>query len=108
MLRKSKQCYWKWKKEVSDLDEKTGLQPEAFLFIFAFIFLYVAISYFGVPSELAAIVSGFVIGGTFAFFNWESIREAFILKAKPKKTESKVIEGQIVQQGEKLNESRGN
>lgn len=95
------------------LEERTGLDPNAYLFIFGFIFLYIAISYFGASMELAAILSGAVIIGAFVVINRESIKKVFILKPKEKKeefddvhyyekeqkrakSEPKVIEGEIV------------
>ncbi len=89
------------------MDEKSrGLPLESIFFIFGFIFLYVSMSYLGAPMELAAIASGTVIIGVFAFFNWQYIRSVFVLKAK--QAEPKVIDGEIVEQEEKLNEPTGN
>lgn len=86
------------------MEDKTGLSTNAYFFVFGFIFLYIALTYLGADMTLAAIASGFVIIGFFGFFNWESIKEAFVLKPKPKKADEKLIEGEIVQKQGELND----
>ncbi len=82
---------------MSNLDEKIGLSPDTYLFVFGFIFLYIALTYLGAEMTLAAIASGLVIIGVFGFFNWKTIKQAFILKPKPKKPDEKLIEAEIVE-----------
>lgn len=77
--------------------EKTrGVPQQAYYFIFAFIFLYIAFTYFGASMDLAVIVSGFVIISTFVVLNLEKVKELFVLKPKPKKQEAKVIDAEFV------------
>ncbi len=90
------------------MDQKTGFSMSAYMFLIGFIFLYLAISFVGTSMELAVILASGIVGVSYLLFNTELVKKLQSLKTKTKKTEPKVIEGEIVKQEEKLNESTGN
>ena len=78
------------------MDQKSGLSMNAYMFLIAFIFLYLAISFLGGSMTLSVIVAGGIVGMSYLLFNTALIKKVQSFKIKPKKTEPKVIEGEIV------------
>lgn len=68
----------------------------AYMFLIGFIFLYIAISFVGTSMELAVILASGIVGVSYLLFNTELVKKIGSFKIKPKKTEVKVIEGEIV------------
>ena len=85
---------------MSEGETEKRLPKDSYLFIFGFIFVYVAISYLGASTELAAIASGIVIIGAFLVLKKDLVKKILGLKAELKTTKPKVIEAEIVQQEE--------
>ncbi len=96
------------------MEEKSGIKIGSKLlgFIFAFMFLYIAISYFGAPTMLAVIVSiGFlIVVYGFMELNWGKYLEKFFNKQESSKPwkyreETKIIDVKPEEQSESKRQS---
>lgn len=81
-------------------EESKGLPKGAYYYVFAFLFLYVAMTYFGASMDLAVIISGLVIIVGFGVINIEKVRAYFTIKPSVKKEQPKVVDAELVQMEE--------
>ncbi len=70
---------------------QSGRATNLLLFVFAFMFLYLAISYLGAPVELAALVSVGLVGIIYGFkeLNWGKYVSKVLKKQEERQNEPK-------------------